>query len=117
MKKIILTLSLLMLISLTSFGQKKRTSSIILTQQETANLFTDSLKKQLGINYPIRSVYKCKDKSGIFYMVLTETNDNITTSSDTLHHNIKAFNFFIIKPSIHFISLYILYHIYFILSI
>jgi hypothetical protein len=66
MKKIILTLSLLMLISLTSFGQKKRTSSIILTQQETANLFTDSLKKQLGINYPIRSVYKCKDKSGIF---------------------------------------------------
>ncbi|MBP9142174.1 MAG: hypothetical protein OT643_11885 [Bacteroidetes bacterium] len=82
-----------MLISLTSFGQKKRTSSIILTQQETANLFTDSLKKQLGINYPIRSVYKCKDKSGIFYMVLTETNDNITTSSDTLHHNIKAFNF------------------------
>ncbi len=74
------------------FGQTKSVSSEILSQQATAKLFTDSLNKQLGITYPIRSVYKCTDKSGQFFIVLTESNDAIIAGKDTLHYKIKAFN-------------------------
>jgi hypothetical protein len=75
------------------FGQTNVVSSEILSQKATAKLFTDSLNKQLGITYPIRRVYECKDKSGQFVIVLTESIDTITTDKDTLHYGIRAFNF------------------------
>lgn len=92
MQRSILTLLLFCATTLV-FGQTKGVSSEILSQQETAKLFTDSLNKQLGITYPICRVYKCIDKSGQFFIVLTESNDTITADKDTLHYRIKAFNF------------------------
>ena len=88
------TLLILLLFFATTevFGQTKVASSEILSQQASSSLFTDSLNKQLGITYPIRRVYKCVDKSGQFFIVLTESNDTITIDKDTLNHNIKAFN-------------------------
>jgi hypothetical protein len=92
MQRTILTLLLFFATTLV-FGQTKGVSSEILSQQATAKLFTDSLNKQLGITYPIRRVYKCIDKSGQFFIVLTENNDTITAEKVTLHNSIKAFNF------------------------
>ena len=92
MQRTILTLLLFFAATLV-FGQTKVVSSEILSQQATAKLFTDSLNKQLGITYPIRRVYKCIDKSGHFFIVLTESNDTTTADKDTLNYNIKAFNF------------------------
>lgn len=92
MQRPILTL-LLFLGTTMVFGQTKGVSSEILSQQATAKFFTDSLNKLSGINYPILRVYKCNDKSGQFFIVLTESNDTITTHKDTFHFSIKAFNF------------------------
>lgn len=92
MQRAILTLLLFFATTLV-FGQTKVVSSEILSQQATTELFTDSLNKQLGIIYPIRRVYKCIDKSGQFFIVLTESNDTVTADKDTLNYNIKAFNF------------------------
>lgn len=92
MQKRILTF-LFFLVTAFVFGQTNVVSSEILSQQVAATIFTDSLNKQLGMPYPIRRVYKCIDKSGQFFIVLTESNDAITTNKDTLHYNIKAYNF------------------------
>lgn len=62
----------------------------ILTQQQIINTFPDSIQSKAGISYPIRIVFRCKDKSGTFYIVLTETNDSTTREKDTLHYKIKA---------------------------
>lgn len=70
-----------------------QTKTEILSQKVTSEIFTDSLKKKFSINYPIRRVYECKDKSGEFYLILSESNDSIVNTKDTLHKNIKAINF------------------------
>lgn len=88
------TFTLLLLFASTMvFGQSNYASSEKLSQIATAKFFNDSFNKQLGITYPIRRVYKCIDKSGQFFIVLTESNDSITGDRDTLHHSIKVFNF------------------------
>lgn len=76
-----------------AFGQTKVLSSEILSQQDTRKVFTDQVNKQLAINYPIRRVYSCTDRSGKFFIVLTESNDLKAGRKDTLHHHIKAHNF------------------------
>jgi hypothetical protein len=95
------TLTLLFLFSTAvTFGQTKVLSSEILSQQETRKVFTDQVNKQLGINYPIRRVYRCTDRSGQFFIVLTESNDLKTGRKDTLHHHIKAHNFYMEKSGL-----------------
>lgn len=95
------TLTLLFLFSTAvAFGQTKVLSSEILSQQETRKVFTDQVNKQLGINYPIRRVYRCTDRSGQFFIVLTESNDLKTGRKDTLHHHIKAHNFYMEKSGL-----------------
>lgn len=75
------------------FGQTEIAYSEVLSRQEIAHLFSDSIKNQLDINYPIYKVYKCKDTAGEFFVVLTESNDKINSDNDTLNSSIKAFNF------------------------
>lgn len=75
------------------FGQTKEVNSEKLSRQAIDQLFTDSLNEKLGISYPIYKAFKCNDKSGQFYIVLTESNDSITPENDTLNYKIKAFNF------------------------
>jgi len=91
MKSSILTLLLFFITDLV-LGQSTNASSEILSQQKTVNLFSDSLDIKFGITYPIRRVYKCIDKSGQFFIVLTESIDSISTGNDTFHNSIKAFN-------------------------
>ena len=87
------TLTLLFFFSTTlAFGQTKVLRSDILSQPETKKFFTERLNKQFGINYPIRRVYRCIDRSGQFFIVLTESNDVKAPRRDTLHHHIKALN-------------------------
>lgn len=93
MKLSILTI-LLFLSTTCILGQSQIATSEVLFRQEIARLFTDSLNEQLNITYPIFKVIKCKDKTGQFYIVLTESNDHITDDNDTLNSTIKAFNFY-----------------------
>ncbi|HAQ39369.1 MAG TPA: hypothetical protein PLU49_15030 [Saprospiraceae bacterium] len=76
------------------FGQSKIPGCEQLSRQEVAKLFTDSLNQELQITFPIFKVFKCKDKTGQFYIVLTESNDLISPDQDTLNTSIKAFNFY-----------------------
>lgn len=92
MQRTIFTLSLFLAATLV-FGQARVVSSELLSRQAIDRLFTDSLIKNSGIIYPVYKVYKCTDKSGQFYIVLTESNDSVTSDQDTLNYNIKAFNF------------------------
>ncbi|SMC53156.1 M949_RS01915 family surface polysaccharide biosynthesis protein [Pedobacter africanus] len=88
------TLTLLFFFSTAvSFGQNRVLSSEILSHQETRKVFTDLVNKQFDINYPIRRVYRYLDRSGQFFIVLTESNDLKNGRKDTLHHHIKAHNF------------------------
>ncbi len=89
MQRIIFTL-LLLLPTVLLCGQIKVGKSEILDQQEIAKIFTDSLKKQLNFIYPISKVYKCLDKSGQFYIVLTESTPS--SKSKEIHHNLRAYN-------------------------
>ncbi len=82
---------LVIFLSIQAFGQNSSCSQAVLSQKETARIFTDSLKKQFNILYPISRVYKCTDKSGQFLIVLTESNDMIT-AKDTMHQHIQAIN-------------------------
>jgi hypothetical protein len=75
------------------FGQNKISDSKILTHQEIDELFTDSLSKKLDIPFHIYKVFKCIDKSGQFYIVLTKSNDNVISDKDTLNYKITAYNF------------------------
>ena len=73
-------------------AQQKNSTSEILSLKQIKTIFTDSIKKELKINYPIFRVYKYTDKSGDFLCVLTESSDSIINNKDTFNHSIKAIN-------------------------
>jgi hypothetical protein len=75
-----------------SFAQKPPLLPEILTGKQVAQLFTDSLRKTLKLNFPIFKVYKYSDKAGLYYCILTESQDEITADKDTLNYHIKALN-------------------------
>lgn len=75
---------------LKSDAQKKQVSAELLTAKQQAALCTDSLMKQNSIQYPVYKAYKLTDKSGTYYCLLTESDDEINTNGDTLSHHIKA---------------------------
>ena len=66
------------------------TETVIMPQGEVDELFTDSLTKAIGINYPIRRVYRSTDRTGLLYTVLAESIDSIDDRRDTIHRNIQA---------------------------
>jgi len=65
-------------------------TSVIMSRDEVQELFTDSLAKTIGINYPIRRVYRSTDRTGVSYLVLAESIDSIVDERDTIHRNIQA---------------------------
>jgi hypothetical protein len=75
-----------------SFAQKKTVTSEIFSAKQVADLFPDTVRKTLNINFPIFKVYKYADKSGQYYCILTESKNAITADKDTLKHKIKAIN-------------------------
>lgn len=73
-----------------SFAQKFPETSKILTSEQVTEVFTDSVKSGLELNFPIFRVYKYSDKSGQYYCALTESMDSISDEKDTINRNIKA---------------------------
>ena len=73
-------------------AQQKSSISELLTQKQIETIFTDTIKKEFKINYPIFRVYKYTDKSGNFLCVLTESNDSIANKKDTFNRSIRAIN-------------------------
>ncbi len=63
-----------------------------LTQDKINEIFTENKKTQLGIEFDIWKVYDYKDKTGNYYLVLTENKSNINQES-RVNLSIKAFNF------------------------
>lgn len=63
--------------------------STVLDKTAINEVFTNTLKSSLGINYPLRKGYYNKDKSGEFYILITESFDGIGEEKDTLSRNIK----------------------------
>jgi hypothetical protein len=78
-------------LTLTEAQQKSRTNDI-LSLKQTQSIFTDSVKKEFKINYPIFRVYRYTDNSGEFYCVLTESRDSIDNEKDTFNQSVKAIN-------------------------
>src|SRR5260370_35695617 len=68
----------LALLNLT-FGTAQQNSpkSELLPASRVAAIFTDSVKKEFRLNYPIFRVYRYVDRSGEYYCVLTESSDSI----------------------------------------
>ena len=84
----------------TVFAQKSLVKSEFLTLKKTAALFPDTVRKTLGIIFPISRAYKYADKSGQYYCVLTESRNKITEDRDTTNRNIKAINCKVDKGSL-----------------
>ncbi len=92
MKKIIVFLFFGILIS-KAIAQTVTTSSSKLTKADTDSIFTSAFKKKNLINFPIFRAYTYTDKSGTYYVALTESADTIDKDKQTVNYIIKAFNF------------------------
>ncbi|XZF15486.1 M949_RS01915 family surface polysaccharide biosynthesis protein [Chitinophagaceae bacterium MMS25-I14] len=90
--KLALSLCISLICCVVSSAQKAAVTPAILTTAEVRILFPDTACNRLGISYPIFRVYRYIDKTGLYYCILTESNDGISESKDTLHHDIKAVN-------------------------
>ncbi|WP_296142411.1 YARHG domain-containing protein [uncultured Flavobacterium sp.] len=64
-----------------------------LSTQKIKEIFTESRRKELGINFNIWKVYDYQDKTAKFYLVLTEDNAKQSTNENPMNNAIKAFNF------------------------
>ncbi len=85
-------------------AQPSSSTNELLTAKQTETIFTNLLKQELKIDYPIFKVYKYTDKSGDFFCVLTESNDSIGNDKDTFNQSIKAINLKIVNK--HFIKVW-----------
>lgn len=98
MKKIY-ALAYLFVFVLQANAQSDSTSSQILSKTATDEFFTAAFKKKNLINFPIFRAYTYKDKSGSYYVALSESSDQIK-AKDTINNNIKAFNFKVDKGAV-----------------
>src|SRR5262249_51163213 len=76
-----------------SKAQPGSPKSEILPASQVAAIFTDSIKKEFKISYPIFRVIHYTDKSGQYYCVLTESMDTVVKGEeglDTLSRALKA---------------------------
>lgn len=74
-------------------AQADTTSSKILSQAERDAFFTKAFIKKNLINFPIFRAYTYTDKSGTYFVALTESQDTTNLAKDTINYTIKAFNF------------------------
>ncbi len=63
-----------------------------LSKKELASIFTRRKQNQLGISNTIYQAYSYKDKSGEYYLVLTDHMKTINEEKDTIYDNIYAVN-------------------------
>lgn len=91
MKKI----GLLTLLSLMWFiaNAQSDTTSKILSKAETDAFFNADFKKKNLISFPIFRAYTYNDKSGTYYVALTESADSVNKLKDTINNKIKAITF------------------------
>jgi len=61
----------------------------ILSETETAKVFSASVNATNGIKFPIRRAYSYSDQTGKYYLALSESIDSIA-AKDTLHYTIKG---------------------------
>ncbi|TGE23702.1 hypothetical protein E5K00_00375 [Hymenobacter aquaticus] len=71
-------------------AQTPPTTSVVLTTGQARALLPDAVKRELRITYPVFRVYKCPDKTGLRYYVLTESRDVVAEGNDTLNRRIQA---------------------------
>lgn len=64
-----------------------------LSEEKIKELFTVKKKKELGINFSIWKVYDYQDKTGNYYLVLTEEKVKEPKDGNYFNNSIKAFNF------------------------
>ena len=74
-------------------AQADSTTNRILSKTETDEFFNDTFKKKYLINFSIFRAYTYTDKSGTFYVALTESADAVNKEKDTVNFTIKALNF------------------------
>ncbi len=65
-------------------------TSRVLSRQSTDSLFSAEKKKALDIKYPIWRAYQYNDKSGRYYLVLSE-RDVVVPGKDTLITHLEGF--------------------------
>ncbi|WP_205512263.1 M949_RS01915 family surface polysaccharide biosynthesis protein [Longitalea arenae] len=90
MKQKLLVGFLIFLIN-SAIAQTSSLTSDIVSPRELTALLTDSIKKEMNINFPVYRAHRYADRSGKHYCILTESRDAIK-DKDTLHHTIKAVN-------------------------
>ncbi|WP_199136535.1 M949_RS01915 family surface polysaccharide biosynthesis protein [Pedobacter sp. ASV12] len=91
MKKLYALLCMTLFV-LQASAQSDSTHSHTLNKTETDDFFTAVFKKKNLINFPIFRAYTYSDKSGTYYVALSESSDKIK-AKDTINNSIKAFNF------------------------
>ena len=74
-----------------AFAQKNNYGSKILSGSQVKDIFTDQIRKKLRIEYSIFRVYHYFDKSGEYYLVLTE-REYKKDNGKVFNDSIKGFN-------------------------
>jgi len=76
-----------------TFAQKTGVSSETLSSNQVVTLFTGAICKALDLRFPIVKAYMYSDKSGKYYVALTESRDVISNNNDTMNYQIRAVAF------------------------
>jgi hypothetical protein len=63
------------------------------SQEKINEIFTKEKRKEVGINFNIWKVYNYKDKTGEYYLVLTEDRYKEPSDGNNFNNAVKAFNF------------------------
>ncbi|KAF2516606.1 YARHG domain-containing protein [Flavobacterium foetidum] len=64
-----------------------------LSEEKVNQIFTKEKRKELGVNFVIWKVYEYKDKTGSYYLVLTEDKYKESVKGNNFNNAVKAFNF------------------------
>lgn len=64
-----------------------------ISEEKINEIFTKEKRKELGINFNIWKVYDYKDKTGEYYLVLTENKFREPAGGNVFNNSIKALNF------------------------
>ena len=91
MKKVSIILFFLLLPSLV-YSQNNLVKSKLLKSSEVDSIFTDKLVKDLEIDFSIYRVYQYEDKSGEYFIVMTE-NEVECSRNEECFDSIKAYCF------------------------
>lgn len=88
MNKVFFIVSICMsILVMQSMAQDKSKPAAVLSENEVNALFNASLKQKLNIAFPIFKAYHFTDKSGSFYLLLTERikqKEDVTNQNDSI---------------------------------